>query len=161
MSKAHLTSRGSSFKAAASISRPERSFHTRLSSGNSRASAPHPCSTSNRRDGCRSIKPRANSCQTRSGTRASTSPASTIVQSNFSVSGSTLKSPKRAAKRASRKMRTGSSEKAGPTWRNTRSAKSRCPPNGSIKRPSTACAIALIVRSRRARSSSKLTSGAA
>ena len=161
VNKAHRTSRGSSFKAAASISRPERSFHTRLSSGRSRASAPHPCNTSNRRDGCRSIKPLANSCQTRSGTSASTSPASTIVLSSFWVSGSTLKSPKRAAKRASRRIRTGSSEKAGPTCRKTRLAKSRCPPNGSIKRPSAAWAIALMVRSRRSRSSSRLTSGAA
>jgi hypothetical protein len=35
------------------------------------------------------------------------------------VSGATLKSLKRAAKRATRRMRTGSSRKASVTWRST------------------------------------------
>ena len=76
------------------------------------------------------------------------------------VSGATSK-PKRAAKRATRRMRTGSSPNASLTWRSTRFSKSRFPPNGSISAPSSAFAIALMVRSRRRRSSSSVTSGAA
>ena len=76
------------------------------------------------RDGRASISPRDSSCQTRSGTSASTSPASTIWRISASVSLATLKSLKRAAKRASRRMRTGSSAKAGDTWRSRRAARS-------------------------------------
>jgi len=77
-----------------------------------------------------------------------------------SVSGATVK-PKRAAKRATRSTRSGSSAKAGDTWRSTPAARSVAPPNGSISAPSSERAIALIVRSRRARSSSRVTSGEA
>lgn len=46
-----------------------------------------------------SASPRLISCQIRSGTRASTSPAATISRISARVSGATLKSVKRAAKR--------------------------------------------------------------
>jgi hypothetical protein len=80
------------------------------------------------RDGLFSISPRDSSCQTRSATSASTSPAATISRISATVSGATLKSAKRAAKRARRRMRTGSSAKAGDTWRSTLAAMSRWPP---------------------------------
>ena len=44
------------------------------------------------------------------------------------VSGATEKSGNRAANRASRRMRTGSSAKAGLTWRKMRAPRSPCPP---------------------------------
>src|SRR5438445_740794 len=69
--------------------------------------------------------------------------------------------PQALAKSATRRIRTGSSAKARLTWRSTPSFKSRRPPNGSISVPSSAFAMALIVRSRRFRSSSSVTSGAA
>jgi tRNA nucleotidyltransferase/poly(A) polymerase len=72
-----------------------------------------------------------------------------------------MRKPKRAAKRATRRMRTGSSWKASLTWRSTPSRRSRSPPNGSMSLPSASLAMALMVRSRRARSCSSVTSGAA
>ena len=68
---------------------------------------------------------------------------------------------KRAAKRATRRMRTGSSANAGPTWRSTPALRSATPLYGSISVPSASFAMALMVRSRRARSCSSVTSGAA
>ena len=65
------------------------------------------------------LGPRASSCQTRSGTSASTSPSATIARINSWVSGATVNSGKRAAKRATRRMRTGSSRNAPVTCRNT------------------------------------------
>ncbi|MPM91852.1 hypothetical protein SDC9_138986 [bioreactor metagenome] len=97
------------------------------SSGSSRARAPHSRSMSNMREGWGSIRPRLISCHTRSGTRASTSPAATISRMSSMVSGATEKSVKRAAKRARRRMRTGSSRKASVTWRSTRSLRSCWP----------------------------------
>ncbi len=66
---------------------------------------------------------------------------------------------KRAAKRATRNTRTGSSTNAGDTWRSTRASMSRTPPNGSVSVPCSSSAIALMVRSRRARSCSSVTVG--
>ena len=97
-------------------------------SGSSLCSAPHSRSTSNMREGFCAIRPRASSCQTRSGTSASTSPSVTMRCINAMVSGAMLKSGNRAAKRATRRMRTGSSAKASVTWRSTRAAMSRWPP---------------------------------
>ena len=135
--------------------------HSRATSGSKRGSAPHSRSTSNRRLGCACISPRDSSCHTRSGTRASTSPSATICISSAIVSGATVKSGKRAARRARRNRRTGSSTKAGDTCRKTRACRSRWPPCGSINVPSSAWAMALMVRSRRDRSSSSVTPGAA
>ncbi len=67
---------------------------------------------------------------------------------------------KRAAKRAMRRMRTGSSLNAGDTWRSTRACDD--PPARRRDRPAShpaACAMALMVRSRRSRSSSSVMSG--
>ena len=51
--------------------------------------------------------------------------------------------------------------KAGPTCRSSPAFRSAAPPWGSMRLPSSPRAIALIVRSRRARSCSRVTSGAA
>ena len=106
---------------------------------------------------------RASSCQTRSGTSSASSPSSAIARIRASVSGA-MRNPSganRAMKRAARRTRNGSSTKAGPTWRNTRSCRSRTPSNGSTSAPSSARAIALRVKSRRRRSSSSVTAGSA
>ena len=130
-------------------------------SGRSAASAPQSRSTASIRDGCGSIRPRASSCQTRSGASVASSPdAATACASAPRVSGATTK-PKRAAKRATRSTRSGSSAKAGDTWRSTPARRSAAPPKGSISAPFSSRAIALIVRSRRSRSSSSVTSGEA
>ena len=71
------------------------------------------------------------------------------------------KSAKRAAKRATRKMRTGSSTNAGETWRNILDFISAWPLKGSINLSSSDKAMALMVRSRRIKSSSSVTSAAA
>jgi hypothetical protein len=42
--------------------------------------------------------------------------------------------------RAARSTRSGSSTKAGPTWRSTRASRSRAPPHGSTSVPSSASA---------------------
>ena len=99
----------------------------RSNSGSNTLSAPHARSTSNMREGLALINPRANSCQTRSGTRWSTSPSSTIWRISAMVSSATEKSAKRAAKRASRRMRTGSSANACVTWRSTLACRSCWP----------------------------------
>ena len=142
---------------------------SRSSSGSSRCNAPHSRNTSNMREGLSYISPVAISCQTRSETKASTSPLCTIWRINVMVSGATLKSLKRAAKRAKRRIRTGSSAKAGETWRSTLASISRTPPQGSISCALSSdisvfiasIAIELIVRSRRDKSCSSVTSGAA
>ena len=174
-SAATRTGSGSSAAAAASTTRPRPTAAASVGSagcmpsasrasasisGIRRASAPQACSIASIRDGRRSIRPRETSCQIRSGTSASTSPAATIAHMSSRVSGATVKRSKRAAKRATRRMRTGSSAKASLTCRSTPSCRSRRPPQGSMIVPSAARAIALIVRSRRRRSSSRLTSGA-
>ncbi|CFW43990.1 Uncharacterised protein [Bordetella pertussis] len=127
-------------------------------SGITRASAPARASTSSMRDGACAINPRDTSFQTRSGTSASASPASTMRRHSCMVSGAMLKSPKRAAKRPRRRMRTGSSAKASPTWRSTRARTSATPSSGSTSSPCGVRAIALTVRSRRCRSCSSVTS---
>ena len=66
----------------------------------------------------RSIRPRASSCQTRSGASVASSPEATSSRISASVSGATTK-PNRAAKRATRSTRSGSSANAGETWRST------------------------------------------
>ena len=73
------------------------------------------------------ISPRLISCHTRSGTRWATSPACTMDCISAMVSGATLKSVKRAAKRATRRMRTGSSANASVTWRSTLACRSATP----------------------------------
>ena len=135
--------------------------HSRSTSGSTRANAPQSRSTANRRLGWASIKPRDSSCQTRSATSASASPAATICAHSAVVSGATTKCGQRAAKRANRRMRTGSSANAPDTWRRTPACRSRWPWKGSISVPSSACAMALTVRSRRARSCSSVTPGSA
>ena len=60
-----------------------------------------------------------------------------------------------------RRIRTGSSAKASDTWRNRRACRSCRPLCGSTMLPSSAWAMALMVRSRRTRSCSSVTSGAA
>ena len=102
--------------------------HRRSNSGSKTLSAPHARSTSNILEGRSLIRPLASSCQTRSGTKWSTSPSSTIWRINTMVSSATEKSAKRAAKRANRRMRTGSSANACVTWRSTLACKSRWPP---------------------------------
>ena len=51
-----------------------------------------------------------------------------MARSRARVSGATVKSVKRAARRATRSRRTGSSTKAGDTWRSTRARRSAWPP---------------------------------
>ena len=60
------------------------------------------------------MSPVESSCQTRSGARVASSPDSDSVRMSASVSGATTKS-KRAAKRATRSTRNGSSANAGET----------------------------------------------
>ena len=57
------------------------------------------------------------------------------VHPELLTSGATVKSVKRAAKRATRKMRTGSSAKAGETCLNTFAFKSARPSKGSTSTP--------------------------
>ena len=66
----------------------------------------------------------------------------------------------RAANRAVRRIRTGSSTNASETCRRVLDSMSARPLHGSINFPSASIASALIVRSLRARSSSMVTSGA-
>ena len=106
-------------------------------SGNTRPSAPQSRSTASRRAGRGSCSPRAISCQTRSGTRWSASPDSTIRRMSARVSGATSK-PKRAAKRATRRIRTGSSANASLTCRRIPRRRSSTPPWGSTSTPSSA-----------------------
>ena len=101
--------------------------------------------------GAGSASARAVSCQLRSGTSASASPAATIARMRASVSGAIVKpsGSKRARKRATRSIRTGSSLKASDTCLSLRDSRSTRPPCGSINVPSASRAIALMVRSRR------------
>ena len=103
------------------------------------------------------------SCQMRSARNASISPAATIsfMSSRVSAAIVNFSGAKRAAKRATRSTRSGSSRNAGDTWRRTRAARSARPDHGSTISPSSPRAMALIVRSRRLRSSSSVTLGAA
>ena len=145
--------------------------HKASTSGNSTRKAPQARNTSNMRPGCASIKPVDSSAQTRSGTRAATSPALTISRISTAVSGAALKAANRAAKRARRRMRTGSSRKASVQWRRVPSRRSAMPPNESTtearsKLPSgrtsvAATAIALMLKSRRPRSCSRVTDASA
>ena len=86
-------------------------------SGSTTRSAPQARSTSTNTSGRGSASARSVSFQTRSATSASASPAETMARISSRVSGATVKpsGAKRAAKRATRRMRTGSSTKAGPT----------------------------------------------
>jgi len=104
-----------------------RDANSASTSGSSAASAPTRRSTENMRDGQRSISPRATSCQTRSGARVASSPLATSVRISASVAGATAKS-KRAAKRATRSTRNGSSANASETCRSTPSRRSSAPP---------------------------------
>ena len=122
---------------------------------------PHSSSTSIMRTGDFSQRPREISFQTRSATRASTSPSLTIRRASRIVSGATENSGNFAAKRARRRIRTGSSAKAGLTCRKMRALRSLWPPQGSMSTPSEDRAMALMVKSRRLRSSSSETSGLA
>ena len=106
-------------------------------SGSSRASAPQSRSTDSIRAGCGSISPRASSCQTRSAASVVELARRDQRRISASVSGATTK-PKRAAKRATRSTRSGSSANAGETWRSTPAARSRAPPWGSTSAPSAA-----------------------
>ena len=103
------------------------------------------------------------SCQTRSGTSASSSPRAAISRISAIVSGATRKpsGAKRAAKRATRSTRTGSSTNAGDTWRSQRSLQIALAVEriDELRRSVGSLAIALIVRSRRSRSCSSVTSG--
>ena len=114
-------------------------------------------------DGVRLRSARDSSCHTRSAVRSASSPSAAIARISASVSGATENpcEAKRAMKRAARSTRSGSSTNASPTWRNTRCSISRLPPNGSTRLPSAARAIALMVKSRRRRSSSRVTEGSA
>ena len=153
------TATGALFSAARSSASRLASFQT--TSEKSRSQRPQATSTSVILSGRRSLRPFLNSAHTRSATRASASPFSTICRISCSVSGATVKSGNLAAKRAVRRMRTGSSEKALLTCRRVRCLRSCCPPYGSMTVPSSVSAMALTVRSRRLRSSSSVTSGAA
>ena len=113
------------------------------------------------RTGDFSQRPREISFQMRSATRASTSPSLTIRRASRIVSGATENSGNFAAKRARRRIRTGSSAKAGLTCRKMRALRSLWPPQGSMSTPSEDRAMALMVKSRRLRSSSSETSGLA
>ena len=114
-------------------------------------------------DGVRLRSALPSSCQTRSGTSSASSPSAAISRMSASVSGAMVKpsAAKRAMKRAARSTRSGSSTKASPTWRSVRDWMSRTPPNGSTRLPSASRAIALMVKSRRRRSSSRVTDGSA
>ena len=60
-----------------------------------------------------------------------------------------------------RRSTSGSRIASAPQPRSTLSLRSRCPPCGSISAPASSCAIALIVKSRRSKSSSSVTDGSA
>ena len=114
--------------------------HSRSTSGSTRASAPQSRSTSNMRLGRGSIRPRDSSCQTRSATSASTSPASTIARHSAIVSGATREV--RPARREARQPQDAH-RVFGEGVRRRGAARRRCrsrrPPNGSISAPSSAC----------------------
>jgi hypothetical protein len=132
-------------------------------SGSTTASAPQSRRVRRNADGRGVRSAPASSFHTRSAVSSASSPSATIARISAIVSAATVKpnAAKRAMNRAARSTRSGSSTKAGPTWRNTRSCRSRAPWYGSTSVPSGACAIALMVKSRRTRSSSSVTSGEA
>ena len=132
-------------------------------SGNTTARAPHSRSVRRNADGAAEASARDSSCHTRSGTSSASSPESTMVRISACVSGAMVKpsGAKRAMKRAARSTRNGSSAKAGPTWRSSLASRSRTPPCGSTSVPSASSAMALMVKSRRCRSSSSVTAGSA
>ena len=132
-------------------------------SGNTCASASQSRSVRRNAEGVAQVSARESSCHRRSGTSSASSPARTISRISACVSGATLKpsEAKRAMKRAARNTRRGSSTKAGPAWRSTRALISLIPPSGSTSVPSSACAMALMVKSRRPRSCSSDTDGSA
>ena len=114
-------------------------------------------------DGVFERKAFVNSCQTRSATKCFNSPACTMLCISKIVS-SAMRKPKwakRAINRAPRNTRNGSSLNAADTCRIMRSSKSRWPWWGSIICPCSSCAMALIVKSRRAKSCSSVTDGSA
>ena len=126
-------------------------------SGKTRSRAPHSRSTSKKTWGASVSKALRISAQTRSGTSASTSPLITISFIKVMVSGAIVKL-KRAAKRAARRMRTGSSKNALDTWRIMPAARSAWPLWKSITLPSWSSAMALMVMSLRSRSCSSVMS---
>ena len=132
-------------------------------SGRIAASAPQARRVARNAEGCGEASALRSSCQMRSGTRVSSSPLATIVRINAIVSGATVNpsGAKRAMKRPARRIRSGSSAKAGPMWRSTHVARSAAPPQGSTSWPSAPRAMALMVKSRRCRSSSRVTDGSA
>ena len=84
------------------------------------------------------------------------SPATSRTTSGSPASG---RMPSVAMKRAARRVRSGSSRKmtrGSPTVRRVRCRRSLSPPNGSIRRRSAVIAMALIEKSRRARSRSQI-----
>ncbi len=100
------------------------------SSGNSALRAPHSRNTSKNTCGVGPSNTFSSSFQTRSGVRWASSPAAVISLIRARVSGA-ITNPwvwKRAANRATRRMRRGSSAKAGETWRSSRFSRSRIPP---------------------------------
>ena len=94
------------------------------------------------------------------GTSASTSPSVTIwrISARFQGHAKVRQSGRRSGQRC--RMRTGSSANAGLTWRKPPSARDRAAAVKVSQRvPSASRAMALMVRSRRARSSSRVTAG--
>jgi hypothetical protein len=109
-----------------------------------------------------SISPRESSCHTRSATSASTSPAPDHLahqRHRLGRDGEVVEARREARQPqdAHRVFGKGRRHMA----QHPPASRSRWPPCGSISVPSSSRAMALIVRSRRARSSSSVTSGAA
>ncbi len=100
---------------------------------------------------------RSRSLQTLSATNDSSSPDFTISCIKARVSGA-MRKPKRAANRATLSTRKGSSINAGETCRRILFSRSCLPLKGSIQLPVSSSAMALMVKSRLARSSSNVTS---
>ena len=138
-----------------------RAPYSASTSGSSCASAPQSRSTASIRAGCGSIRPRASSCQTRSGASSASSPDADELahqRRGFRRHGEPeARGETRDAQHAQRildERRRHVAQHAGARGR-------PAPPKGSISAPCSSRAIALIVRSRRARSSSSVTSGEA
>ena len=122
-------------------------------SGNSCASAPLPRRTSKNRDGCTSIVLLRAPARRARRSRSRIRPRGDFAHQRVGLRRD-AKSTKRAAKRATRSTRAGSSANAAETWRSMR-ARNR--PGRRTDRSGAVLgrAIALIVRSRRARSCSE------
>jgi len=115
--------------------------------------SPHPAST---RPAPGPVSSRSNSAATRSAATNRSAPF--CARAAASVAGSMAKSSA-AANRSARKMRSASSAKRSsgfPTQRTSPALRSRLPPKRSITAPSGPRAMALMVKSRRARSSARL-----